>query len=212
MRRSALALAAILIAAAPVNALPRKLPPVDQCAKDPSFVKFRAALKQAVANKDREAFLKMLSPTVLVDFGGGSGREAFAKQWSFDPDEYGNIWDQLETMLRMGCARADGARVIPSLIEQLDTFADDDWIDAVLILPGAKLYKETGVESPNPSTVPWTVAPVTSRAGDLVTGVRLPDGREGYISDQDLYEPLGYRMVIEKREGKWLITSFVAGD
>jgi hypothetical protein len=211
VRRFALALAALLIAAAPANALPRKLPPVDQCAKDPSFVKFRAALKQAVAKKDREAFLKMLSPKVLVNFGGASGPEVFAAQWDFDPDSHG-IWDLLKTMLRMGCARSSGARVIPSLIVQLEPYADEDLFDAVVILPGAKLYKETGVESSNPSTVPWTVAPVTSRPGDLVTGVRLPDGREGYISDDDLYEPLGYRMVIEKLDGRWMITAFVAGD
>jgi len=211
VRRLALTLATLLIAAAPAHGLPKKLPPVDQCAKDSSFVKFRAALKQVVARKDREAFLKMLSPKVLVNFGGTSGPEAFAATWDFDPNSHG-IWDLLTTMLRMGCARSSEARIIPSLIVQMEPYADEDLFDAVLILPGARLYKETGVESANPSTVPWTVAPVTSRAGDLVTGVRLPDGREGYISDDDLYEPLGYRMVVEKLNGRWMITAFVAGD
>jgi hypothetical protein len=48
--------------------------------------------------------------------------------------------------------------------------------------------------------------------GDMWTGVRLPDGRKGWISDDDLYEPLGYRMTIERRAGEWAITAFVAGD
>jgi hypothetical protein len=206
-----LALLAVLLAAAPALAVPTKLPPIETCGTDPGFVKFRAALKRTVANKDRASFLKMLSPKVLVNFGGASGPEAFAEQWDFDPGTHG-IWNLLETMLKMGCARSDRARIIPSLIVQMEPYADEDMIDAVVILPGAKLYKETGVESLNPSTVPWTIAPVTSRAGDLVTGVRLPDGREGFISDDDLYEPLGYRMVIEKLGGRWKITAFVAGD
>jgi hypothetical protein len=206
-----LALFAVLLPAAPALAVPAKLPPIETCGTDPDFVKFRAALRRAVANKDREVFLKLLSPKVLVNFGGASGPEAFAAQWDFDPGSHG-IWDLLKTMVGLGCARSGKARIIPSLIVQLEPYADEDLFDAVLILPGAKLYKETGVESANPSTVAWTVAPVTSRAGDLVTGVRLLDGREGFISDDELYEPLGYRMVIEKLDGRWMITAFVAGD
>ncbi|HEU5482548.1 MAG TPA: hypothetical protein VFU80_05605 [Sphingomicrobium sp.] len=198
--------------AVPARSAPATLAPIEHCYEDSSFTAFREALKAAVAKKDREAFLAMVAPDVLVNFGGASGPNAFAEEWSFDATEHGNIWDQLGTMLKLGCALSDdGARIIPSFLMQMDS-DDEDPFDAVVILPGAKLYRETGVESDDPSTVPWTLAPVTSRAGDLVTGVRLPDGREGYISDDELYPPLGHRMVIEKRDGKWMITAFVAGD
>ena len=206
------ALFAFLAASGPTQVSALTLLPVEQCSQDRGFEAFRAELRRVIGTRDREFLLNLLSPDILVNFGGESGRDAFAKHWSFDPDEYGNIWDQLETMMRMGCARSNGARVIPSMSAQVETDADEDWFDKVVLLPGAKLYKETGVESPNPSTVPWTVVPVISKAGDLVTGVRLPDGREGYISDGDLYSPLGYRMVIEWRVGKWMVTAFVAGD
>ncbi len=51
-----------------------------------------------------------------------------------------------------------------------------------------------------------------SRASDTMTGVRLPDGREGFVTDDRAYELLGYRMTVERRGAKWMITSFVSGD
>jgi hypothetical protein len=195
--------------ASPAAAFPARIPPIDQCRGDPSFAKFLAGLKRMVAKKDRAAFLALLAPDVLVDFGGGTGPKAFEDQWKFDPAEYGNLWDQLETMFKLGCARDGGSRIIPSLPMQVQ---EDVGIEWVLILPGAKLYKMAGELSAKPQTAPWTVATVTTRVSDTMTGVRLPDGREGYIPDDLVYEPVGYRMIIEKHQGKWMITAFVAGD
>jgi hypothetical protein len=69
-----------------------------------------------------------------------------------------------------------------------------------------------GEPSAKPATVPWSVAVVTNRDSDTMTGVRLADGREGFVPDDRVYEPTGYRMIVEKRAGKWMITAFVAGD
>ena len=208
----ALACAASLAAHTPAQALPRTLPPVDQCAAVPGFAQFRARLKRAVAKRDRAALLALLAPDVMVSFGGDTGRAAFAKAWSFDPAERGNIWDQLERMLKLGCARSGGALLIPSLAAQFEGDEDADVFETVILLPGARLHRETGVESADPRIAPWSVARVNGKSGDTITGVRLADGREGYVADEDLYSPLGYRMVIAKRRGRWLITAFVAGD
>ncbi len=210
MRSFVLALAAFTVASS-AEARPHSLPPVEQCDKDASFTKFRDALKQVTQKKDREALLRMLSPHVLVNFGGAEGPEAFAAEWDFDPNSHG-IWDQLRTMLWMGCARDGGARLIPSLSLQIEPSADDDLYDMRVVLPGAKLFKQRGIEASANLIAPWTVVTATDTAGDLWTGVRLPNGVTGWISDDDLYEPAGYRMVIEKLRGKWMITAFVAGD
>ena len=200
-------LAALL--ASPGSAVPDKLPPVDECKADAGLPAFRARLAAAAGKRDAEALLTMLSPDVLIDFGGGIGREAFVEQWR--PREIESaLWPLLDRILPLGCARSGKARVIPSLIEQLDPFEDE--VEMILILPGALLYKGAGEKSPKPETKAWTLARVTSRVADWGTGVRLPDGREGYIPDDDVYEPLDQRLVIEKRGGKWMITAFVAGD
>ena len=213
--RAALALGAILLAATPLRAatLPATLPPVDQCKGDTGFAKFRNNLRQMVARKDKKALLAMLSPRVIVNFGGGTGSKAFLDQWSFDePDDPDGIWATLTTMLALGCARDKAVRTIPSIDAQMEPYYDALDDDVGLILPGAKLYKEAGVEAPNSKTIPWTLAAITSRSGDLFMGVRLPDGREGLIDEHLLYEPLGYRLVIEKLRGRWMITALVAGD
>ena len=205
-------LLALALAATPAAAAPHRIPPVDQCAKDKGFAAFRAELKGVVARRDREAFLALISPDIEVDFGGSKGRDAFARQWSFDTGEYGNLWTLLDRMLGMGCALTSGMRVIPSLIEQVDTAADQEYFDRRLVLPGALLFKEPGNRSTATRIAPWMIVTATDSGGDLWTRVRLPDGRTGLMSDDDLYEPLGYRMMIEKRDGKWKITAFVAGD
>jgi hypothetical protein len=154
----------------------------------------------------------MLSPHVIVDFGGGKGAKAFVQQWSFeDSDDPDGIWAVLGRMLSLGCARDGHARVIPSFMVQLDPYPDARE-EFALVLPGAKLYEEAGVESAWPKTEPYTIATITSRAGDIFDGVRLPDGRTGLIDDHQLYDPLGYRIVVEKLRGKWMITAFIAGD
>jgi len=208
-RLFAVALIASLPSPSPAAELPRTLPPLEQCSGDRSFVQFRSRLKQIVAKRDRTAFLELLAPDVLVNFGGASGRKVFEEEWSFDATEYDNLWSQLENMLQMGCARDGGSRIIPSLSMQVEQDFDEEW---VVILPGATLYKEAGVPNAKPATVPWSVAVVTSRDSDTMTGVRLADGREGFVSDDRVYEPIGYRMIVEKRGGKWMITAFVAGD
>ncbi len=210
VRIRALALAALFISSS-VQALPNRLPPIEQCGGDSGFTTFREALKKVVQTKDRQALLRMLSPKVLVNFGGAAGPQAFAESWDFDPASHG-IWALLETMLQMGCARDGDVRLIPSLIMQLEPYTDNDFYDARLALPGARLFKEPGVEASAVTVAPWTFVTATDTSGDLWTGVRLPDGNTGWMSDDDLYEPIGYRMVIEKLRGRWMITAFVAGD
>jgi hypothetical protein len=200
------------VTAAPATALPPRLVPVDQCTRDPGLAAFRAKLKLATARHDRAGLLRLLSPDVLVNFGGASGRDAFAAEWSFDVSEHGNVWEVLRTMLAMGCARSAAARIIPSLIVQLEPYDDEDLFDVRLVLPGARLFHITGDDKTAVAMEPWSIVTATNTAGDLWTGVKLASGREGFVPDDKLYEPIGYRMVIEKRGGKWTITAFVAGD
>ena len=43
-------------------------------------------------------------------------------------------------------------------------------------------------------------------------GVTLVDGRKGFVNDEEVLTPLGYRLFFERNGGEWLITAFVAGD
>jgi len=200
----------MLLIASPAHALPTRLRPIDQCTSDAGFNRFRARLKQIVAKRDRVGLLALLTPDVLVNFGGGTGRKAFETEWSFDGTEHGNLWGQLEKMLKMGCAKDGDSRIIPSLSMQLDQEYDEDWV--VVLPPAGMIFDVVGNEVGFSEVMPWSVAIVTSRDSSTRTYVKLADGRTGSLSDDEVYEPGGYRMIIERRRGEWVITAFVAGD
>jgi len=213
VRSVALALSLLLLLATPANALPEKLSPVDQCSGDPSFSRFLSLLKKTVAKEDRKAFLAMLSPRVLVHFGGAAGPKAFEESWDFDGNNIDGIWAQLRRILPLGCARDKSARIIPSLAIQFDPNSDEEVFEAMVVVsPGAALRAGPDPGSPVLATLSWDVVTAVDQGADLQTKVRLADGRQGYMHDDELYSPLSYRMVVEKLRGKWMITAFVAGD
>ena len=51
------------------------------------------------------------------------------------------------------------------------------------------------------------VEPDTSWAGVL-----LPDGRTGWLRADDVHSPVGWRAIFERRDGRWMIVAFIAGD
>jgi len=204
-------LTAFLIALVAAGA-PLKLPPVDQCSRDAGFKAFHSSLKQAVAKRDQAAFMKLVAPDVLVNFGGDKGHATFVKQWEIGSAK-SELWRQFDAILPLGCARVESARVIPSLAGQFDSDQDDDVFElAVVVGPGAKLRKALAKDSPAIATLSWDVVRPLSNEGETQTKVRLKDGREGWLWAKEVRSPIDYRATIEKRKGKWMITAFVAGD
>lgn len=51
-----------------------------------------------------------------------------------------------------------------------------------------------------------------NRADSAWVRIRLPDGREGFVSAQFIRSPTDYRAGFKKTGGKWLLTHLVAGD
>ncbi len=202
-----LAIGILLGAAAPPKALPRKLPPLDQCSSDPELVKFRAALDDAAKREDGKALLALFAPDAKRPFGyGPPGPGEQADPSDIMPKE---DWMLLATVLRAGCARSGADRIIPSLPVQVDRYSDQQLKDRVLILAGAKLYGEPYEEKSVRATLAWDVATAVGTGGDFWTGVRLADGRTGWISDDELYWLNSNHWIrIGKRQGKWMIVEF----
>jgi len=201
--RIAFAVAASMIAAAPANALPRKLPPIDQCSTDPSFVTFREALRGAAKRGDSKAFVAMFAPEAKAPTGYGG---------EVDPNDVipAESWIMLETVLRMGCVRSGDKAIMPSVSHQLRRYRSASLKDKVVALDGAEMFDPMQEERKVLGTLAWDVA-TTTISGDFWSGIRLADGRTGFVSDSDLYplEPdYGYEIRFEKRQGRWMITDF----
>ena len=76
------------------EALPRKLPPIDECASDRSFTTFRAALVDIAKREDTQALIANFAPSEPRDKRP-------------DPNQYipTEDWAILRGVLRMGCVR-----------------------------------------------------------------------------------------------------------
>src|SRR3954454_6966749 len=97
-----------VVAAAPVT-----LPPVDQCAGDASFARFRAALISAVERKDVTSLSSLMDERARLTFGGRSGKSDFRAMWASRPEEQKRLWREMNDVLALGCAISGKARVFP---------------------------------------------------------------------------------------------------
>jgi hypothetical protein len=206
---SLLAALAALLATAPEEL---RLPPVDQCATDRTFVAWRDKLHGAIERRDAKAVTAELSEDALVDFGGSQGREAFSAVWSLAEPDSSPLWQELAAILKLGCAINGDVRVLPSIVAQVDP--DLDAYESVLtIVPGAPVRRERNDTSEVLAQFDWALLRVTSWPddGDHIR-VRLSDGRSGFIRRDHVRSLVDYRMTVAQVHGRWRITSLVAGD
>lgn len=190
----------------------RRLPPVDHCASDPSFVEFREDLRRAIARKDLDHLLAVLADDALVDLGGGTGRAAFMEAWQLDRPDTSTVWQELGEVLRLGCFRdPEQGNWSPSMFISGDI--DDPFGTALVIRPGATLHHAPDAASPVVATLEWDLVSIVEWNGeDPWQRVQLADGVEGYARTSDLRSPADYRAGFQRVDGRWRITAFVAGD
>jgi len=192
-----------------------RLPPVEQCAGDPEFDLVRAELGRAVEAKDIDGLLSLMSTDVRVTFGGRFGRESFRHYWASNSSDSGELWRELRAALDLGCAAAtDGKgvayRAMPSMFitgGELDGFTT--WV----AMPGAGLRRRPAPGAAVTMRLPaWTVLEEVQHDGGSWLQVRTPKGRRGYVSTAEARSLIDYRIVFGRRDGRWRITAFVAGD
>ena len=183
----------IALAVAVALALPAKLVPIDECAGDDSFALFRDTLVSAANREDGEALKALVAPELRETQG------------------VADDWRRLRMLLRMGCVRSGQARVIPSAPRQLERYSAASLKARYLALPGADLLNST--EDPNSivdgPVLKWDLVTATNIAGHVWTGVKLNDGRSGFVLDSELYSlEYPFSIKIEQHDGQWMITQF----
>jgi hypothetical protein len=195
----------VLTAAAPAHGLPRRLPPIDQCSADRSFTKFTDELRGIAKRQDSRAFVALFAPEAKKPTGYGG---------DVDPNDVMPVenWLSFETVLRMGCVRSGKTFVMPSVSAQTKRFAAASLENKAVVLRGAEFFEFVAGDRVPAGKLDWEVVTVTNMSGDFFYGVRLPDGRNGWVGDYDLYflDPrYGYSEIrFEKRNGRWMITHF----
>lgn len=205
----------LTIAFALAVAAPVRLPPVEQCVGDAGFGRIRKELQAAVAKRDLNGLLELMSDDVIVSFGGQRGRERFADYWTVSSEDEDLLWSELGTAMKLGCAGAkDGQgrpyKSIPAMFVRGDGL---DGFSTWVALPGAVLRAKPEAKAAARMRLPaWTVLGEVEHDGGSWIEVRTPKGTKGYVSTEQARSLIDYRIIFGKRDGQWRITAFVAGD
>jgi hypothetical protein len=213
-------LLAALLAAAPAAAQVAPLEPRDDGARDPSFLTFRGRLLEALAARDTTAVLAAFAPDARLSFGDAPAGPAGVRAVWLGTARYDgrSLWPTLARVVAMGSVRGpEGMLTAPYTYDgppgDLDPFTH-----------GAIVGEDVNVRAtPSPAAetltrLSYVVVPVVEWGYDedpaarLWHRIRLEDGREGYVAGEFLWSPVDYRAGFEKRDGRWQIVFFVAGD
>lgn len=185
--------------------------PRDECVTVKGSGEFRAALSKAVAGRDADALLPMAAKDIKLDFGGGSGTAELAKRLA-DPTY--DLWQELDTLMALGCAKSsDGGIILPWYFAQ--DFGDLDVLNSIIVTGENVPLRDTADASgPVIGPISWdAVTLVGSFKPDAqFHQVKTSDGTVGFIAADKLRPIAGYRLLASSRDGKWSITSLVAGD
>jgi hypothetical protein len=216
------ALALTLLALAPVgaDALTERLKVWDDGPQDPSFVKFRDGLKDILARKDAKALMKIVAPNIKNSFDNAEdGAAKFRKGWKPE-DPKSAIWPALSLVVNMGgnfdSKTAFSAPYVSSAFpSDLDVFEH-----LVVTTEGAVMRSAPKADAPivrkldhDILTVVKTASKPQHEAGpNDWSEVKDANGVQGFVLDRDVRSPIDYRAYFEKKKGRWLMTSFLAGD
>lgn len=195
-----------------------ELLPVDQA--DESFRVFRDSTLTALARKDTTFLYGILSSDIRTSFGADGGIAHFQRMWAMDdPDT--RVWSDLARVLRMGGAfSSDSSFMAPYVYavwpDSLDAF---EFVAVTSPRAAVRSAPENHADTIGTasysilSLAEWRGMPESASHPDTSwAGVILPDGRTGWLKAEDVYSAVGWRAIFTRRDGRWRMDAFVAGD
>lgn len=217
LRAVVLAVLALLAAIAPAGAaLPTaaaqaRFAPGDDCSRLPGANAFRSALALAVKRRDADALAALADEAVLLDFGGGAGRDALRNRLLGADGE--SLWRELAQVQALGCALQDGQLVLPWFFAQ-DLRGADPFEVELVIGKDIPLRADATAKARRLARLSWQlVEPVPGGDPDApFRQVRSASGLTGFIESSRLRSPLDYRLMAVPVGKTWRITALVAGD
>ncbi len=191
----------------------------DDGPQDASFVKFRDGLKAVVARKDAAALMKLVAPGIKNSFGGNDGEGNFRKTWK--PEDPGSeIWPCLSLIVDMGGnfdskTAFSAPYVFSAFPDDVDAFETvvvtaEDAVMRAAPKPDAPIMRK--LDRDILSVVAGPAMPQHKAGPDDWVEVVDAAGNHGFVLNRDVRSPIDYRAYFEKRKGRWLMTSLLAGD
>ena len=184
--------------------------PRDECGTLEGAPDFLNRLAEAVRLRDSNAVAALAADDIHLDFGGGAGAAEFKKRLN---GPGGELWKALDTLLTLGCAANDqGGLTIPWVFDQ-DIGDADPYLSMLVMGENEPVHETASRSSKEIGSVSWDLVESADYQPDRpMQQVKLADGKTGYIATDKLRSIIDYRLLASSRNGKWSITSFIAGD
>lgn len=184
----------------------KQLLPVDEAAKDPSFLAFRKRLHTAVRAKDHRFVLSIVAPDIIIDFGADKEVSGFQKKWRPERKD-SKLWPALEGVLTLGGSFEDGWFVAPYVYSEWPEELDSVEYQAVL---GREVPARSGPD-PAASVVATLSHDLVKVAPDQAAGkspgtgwtkIIIPGGKSAFVPSRSLRSAMGYRAAFAKVNGQ----------
>lgn len=197
----------------------RKLSPVDEAPKDPSFKAFRDKLLAAVKREDETVLYESLDPKITNSFGGEGGITEFNTHWKMG-EARTKLWGELATILSMGGSFSNvGGQKSFCAPYVYSNFPEDLDANGYAAITGTnvRVRAEANLNAPIITALSYDIVQLdfeTSASGENSEWVKIiaPNGKKGYVFGKYIRRPVDYRACFEKKQGKWKMTVLIAGD
>ncbi len=216
-------LVAILVGmpAAPALGQEGRLEPVDEAARDPSWVSFRNQLLNAVESRDRKFLMRILAQDVRTSLEAPRGVAEFRKQWDVDGSN-SPLWHALRSALFLGSAyleREKGRRELcaPYVLGKWPP-EFDPFHHGVAIAREVLVKAEPSSASATVQVLSYDIAvisdwEVADKAPDVTqrwVKVKVKNG-EGYIPEEQIRSPVEHAACFVRTEQGWRLSGLAPG-
>lgn len=197
--------------------------PIDEGKRDASFNSFRNKLITAVKNRDVKTLLAALDPNITASFGGDEGIEDFKRMWQIN-DPKSTIWEELLTVLTNGGKFSkEGKTLLFSAPYSFSEFpADLDVFEYEMIFGNnVNLREKPDLAAKVIARLSYNIVQVDYEnsiknkgedSGYLWLKIKTLGEKKGFVNAKFVRSPIDYRAIFVKKNGRWKMTAFVAGD
>jgi hypothetical protein len=209
-------LAAVLLAVslAPSSMLPQILPRldrIDEASRRPDFVTFRQQLRSAIARRDVSAVLRVVDPQIKLGFGGDDGVDALKRKLE---NSESDVWKELEEVLELGGTFQESDTFVAPYVFSRWPESFDSFEHVAVIGSSVRIRARPALSAPVVATVSYAILKLgpDGYSDEPWIGVRLPDGRLGFVDANFARSPIDYRAAFKFEDGRWRMIFFAAGD
>ena len=213
----------VLIALFAVTGLPQEkyVKPVDEAAKDASFLAFRTKLIAAVERRDVNYILSIIDPKIKNGFGGEDGIANFKRDWKIT-SKTSEFWKEFLPVIKNGGAFDKTDKT--SFMAPYTFTAWPDDVDGfeyeVIFGNNVNLRKEPNMKSEVVAKLSYNVVKIqlelVPKSGKSEYPgwwlIKTLGGLEGYVKKEFVRSHIDFRAGFTKKRGVWKMDFFVAGD